>query len=97
MTTPRTTRSGLKVLAIGMLIALPVLYVASVGPVYVAAYREWIDMPTVTVAYSPLLWLADEVPAVDRAMLWYVNICLVKMPWKTTGDRVVYVVRLRRP
>jgi hypothetical protein len=54
---PHATRSGLKLLAVGLLglILLLALYVASVGPAaHVLGWERWVDV------YAPLVWAAER-------------------------------------
>jgi hypothetical protein len=72
---PRPTRSGLKVLAVGLLlmaIGLPVLYVASVGPVARMVNAELIGGKWWR-CYQPLRSATDRIPYANAAMRWYLN------------------------
>jgi hypothetical protein len=67
----RATGGGWTVLAVGMLVVLPLLYVASVGPAYrlVSPYDPAADV--IETFYSPLWWTAQHWPAVYYALLRY--------------------------
>jgi hypothetical protein len=67
---PRPTRSGLKVLAVGMVIMAPVLYVLSSGPVTGMVYRGQLRLETFSAIYKPLYW-ASYIRPVDDAIQWY--------------------------
>jgi hypothetical protein len=68
----RAKGGGWAVLAIvGLLVALPVLYVASVGPVARLACDGSIAPKTWAIAYRPLLRAADHWPPIDSALCWY--------------------------
>ena len=68
---PKKRRGPLTWLAV--LVGLPMLYVASFGPVCWINSREHIDRETVNVAYRPLLWAASRSKAV-RPILWYAEL-----------------------
>jgi hypothetical protein len=64
----RAKGGGGAVLALGLLVVLPVLYVGSVGPAYwlVVDSDGWVDLSlwdTMNRVYAPLWWLADQWPA----------------------------------
>ena len=49
---------------------LPLLYILSIGPA--AAFFSHSE--TVKDIYLPLIWLYENVPAVDRPLEWYVGL-----------------------
>jgi hypothetical protein len=61
---------------VALAIALPVLYVLSIGPAI------WLDkyagMPALMwglkVIYSPLVWLMDTNETMKSAMMWYIEL-----------------------
>jgi hypothetical protein len=62
-------RSGLKVLAVGLVIlSVPVLYLASAGPAAYAAQRGWIDEPMFRGAYAPILAATRQ--SIRAAAIW---------------------------
>jgi hypothetical protein len=64
----RTKRSGLKVLAVGLLIVSPTLYPVSIGPAGQCMERKvWFKV------YRPIIWLADRSPPVATVIRWYTN------------------------
>jgi hypothetical protein len=57
------------------LVALPILYVLSIGPLETLARHGYIDSETVRPAYAPVIWLRDNSTVgrrlIDRYMrLW---------------------------
>jgi hypothetical protein len=65
------------------LIALPILYVLSIGPVYYAATKlKWTDERAFTALdafYLPLFWLHDHTP-LERPLEWYTDLWLRERP-----------------
>jgi hypothetical protein len=90
-TIPRPTRSGLKVLAVGLLglAMLLVLYVASVGP----ACRIVQDYPAagerVVVAYGPIFHVASEWDGACDGLLWYLDCWGVEVTQEIHGQGIV--------
>jgi hypothetical protein len=73
---PRATRSGLKVLAVGLLVlgvALPVLYVASIGPAAMLVGWGWIDVDNWRRAYEPVRLVKGHNQYLDSAMREYMR------------------------
>lgn len=64
--------SGLEVVVIAVL-ALPVLYVLSVGPVVKVA--QWLDLDgdRLKTAYAPLIYLHDHTP-MKKPLEWYIGV-----------------------
>jgi hypothetical protein len=88
---PRPTRNGLKVLAVGLLVlAPPVLYVASIGPVgHITKHENWSRV------YTPIVWAGEQWEPVDAAITWYMLKCGA---WTDGGDGMVYYFPpLRQP
>jgi hypothetical protein len=81
---PRPTRSGLKVLAVGLLgLALLLgLYVASFGPCRAMARRGQIELDTYFNAYRPLMLLCDQCESFDELMAAYSDWWLRQWPPK---------------
>jgi hypothetical protein len=59
------------VIVIGLLVALPVLYVASVGPVFAMANRGQLGRASTDSAYGPVLWAAGRSDTLKAAMIRY--------------------------
>ncbi len=62
---------------VGVLIVLPMLYVLSIGPVVWLAHSGLISpslAPALEFAYSPLKWVADNVPILGPAINGYVEL-----------------------
>ena len=53
-------------------VLLPMLYVASMGPVMRLAQEGWIDRQTVRAIYAPIQWLPLG-PVLTHALAWYVS------------------------
>ena len=72
---PRSARSGLKVLAvgIGLVLVLVVLYVASIGPVARMANAGAINARTWHRIYAPVTWASDQSAAAKAAYWWCLN------------------------
>jgi hypothetical protein len=61
----RAKEGGWAVLALGLLLVLPVVYVLSVGPAaYVMADPTW------SAVYAPIFWLCDRCWPIDRVLQW---------------------------
>jgi len=61
-----------------VLLALPVLYLASLGPVVWMYHHGWLNEPVANVAfvfYEPLALLADQFEPFDGFLEWYINTC----------------------
>jgi len=59
---------------VAVLIALPMLYALSIGPVARMLETGWISKswePTLESAYLPLIWTANSVPAVESVLTSY--------------------------
>jgi hypothetical protein len=57
-----------------VLVLLPVIYVASLGPVVWLVSRDFIDAgpeSIVAIIYAPLQNAADHSPFIERALMWY--------------------------
>jgi len=71
---PRSEKKGggAAVLAVGLglLVALFTAYVASVGPAAWLLHRGWIGETGFTIAYAPLLWIAENS---ELASDWYLR------------------------
>jgi hypothetical protein len=81
----RPSRGGLKVLAVGLLMLVPLLYVASVGPAYRLAIDDdgFVDLDVYFLlrdVYAPLWSAARRWPWAERAMWWYTG-CKVVRTW----------------
>jgi hypothetical protein len=75
--TPRPTRSGLRVLAVGVLIraiGLPVLYVASYGPAFRLLMLGRINPDSLGRIYAPLDWASERSDSFGLALNWYTNL-----------------------
>ena len=57
-----------------VLIALPVLYVLSIGPAYRAEVRHGLPEETYNAIYSPILSLSERYDAIDDFVKWYVEL-----------------------
>ena len=68
---PRPTRSGLKVLAVGLLMLAPVLYVASVGPAYWVVASGRAEPEQFRGFYAPLNWAMNRAPILREAVVSY--------------------------
>lgn len=80
---------------VAMVVAVPVLYVASFGPACWISSRTNAGMEMIPVVYSPLVsvWYRGGVPA--RALNWYCNLWSSKnwgftIVMKTAGDAVLW-------
>jgi hypothetical protein len=75
---PRRAKGGASaVLALGLVLLLPVLYVASVGPVYRACAADdfrSVEWTTLERVYAPLWWVANRWPAFAKFMLNYADL-----------------------
>jgi hypothetical protein len=60
-------------LVIGLLIALPLLYVLSIGPVALCAKKTSTDPQTLRVFYRPVIWLHDHTP-LEKPLELYINL-----------------------
>ena len=56
-----------------LLVALPVLYVLSVGPVALFAKRLDLSPRPFRAFYTPLVWLHDHTP-LEKPLDWYVKL-----------------------
>jgi hypothetical protein len=59
-----------------VLVCLPILYVLSIGPAGLAYDKGWLPdhmEDDLTVFYSPVLWLYEEVPAFESFMDGYLE------------------------
>lgn len=61
-----------------LILLLPVLYVASIGPAHSIAtryvYANGGDTPMLRLMYRPLTWLTEQSSIVRDAITWYVTL-----------------------
>lgn len=71
-----STASITAIALVAMLILLPVLYVASVGPVLYCdrTMNEGNSPRWIAVVYAPLVYLAESNEAADNALNWYLEL-----------------------
>jgi len=70
---------------VALLAILPMFYVLSIGPVAGMLDAGWIPRrcePTLEVAYSPVIWTANNVPAVESVFTSYM------LFWVTPNEAV---------
>ena len=68
----RRSNSVVLVAIVLLVLALPALYVLSIGPA--AAYYEHREVPPAVAAfYAPLEWIADSSQPLGRALIRYVE------------------------
>jgi hypothetical protein len=76
----RAKAGGLAVLALGLIVALPVLYVLSIGPVTGLCVRylqesDPANPSPIDYFYRPLLWVYQNAPApVGKALGWWIGL-----------------------
>ena len=61
-----------------LLLVLPILYVASLGPLVWMYQHRWLSEPVANAAsvfYEPLSLLADQFEPFDDFLEWYVKTC----------------------
>jgi len=69
---PRSKKGGRTVvLAVGLLVFLPLLYVLSVGPSMRLEMQGVISRETHNTIYTPLAWVCFRVPPLQSALRWY--------------------------
>jgi hypothetical protein len=69
----RQSNIGAWVAAVSLLLALPALYVLSIGPA--AAFYEDHDPPAAVIAfYSPLIWLMNTSEIAGQVFEWYIEL-----------------------
>jgi hypothetical protein len=69
----RRANAAVFIAVVLLLLALPLLYVLSFGPV--AAFYEHRDAPAAVEAfYTPLIWLADAWQPAEDLLNWYVDL-----------------------
>jgi hypothetical protein len=80
---PRPTRSGLKVLAIGVLgsILLLSLYVLSSGPALRLTVHGNLPPPVYHTVYAPLFWVTERWPEADETLARYELWCIPEELW----------------
>jgi hypothetical protein len=70
---PRRSNGGLILTIAVIVIAMPFLYVLSIGPA--EAYFQNGSAPEWVVSfYSPLAWAANQSAACKEWLLWYINL-----------------------
>jgi hypothetical protein len=80
---PNPTRSGLKVLAVGLLSLAPVWYVVSAGPAaYLVVRLGSVTMPDYQKVYAPILATEQRLPPMARFMRWYRGLFVSQVVWK---------------
>ena len=68
-------RSGpAAVVVILVLIALPILYVLSLGPAVWLMEHNYLDRETARHIYYPLIFAAESIPLVRSVMQWYMEL-----------------------
>ncbi|MBN2192697.1 MAG: hypothetical protein JW751_07750 [Polyangiaceae bacterium] len=74
MVEPRQMDTGaVAAITAAILLALPLTYVASLGPVAVVADALGADMETVKTFYLPVIWLHDHTP-LREPLEWYADL-----------------------
>ncbi len=58
----------------GVLCAVLLLYLASIGPACVAENRGYISQRTVDTAYAPIIWLGEKSDIVGSVWNWWVGL-----------------------
>lgn len=84
---PRRRPTTALKLAIDLLIGVPLMYVASCGPVctWVAQSIRAPEAPeSISLAYGPILWTAKRFPPFSHAIKWYGSY------WVESGGRAVF-------
>jgi hypothetical protein len=69
----RSSLAGALVAVVLFMLALPVLYVLSIGPA-AAIYQNRAAPEAVEGFYAPLQWVADSSEAARQALMWYVEL-----------------------
>jgi hypothetical protein len=73
----------------GALIALPVLYVLSIGPMLWLSEKGFLKGATYKTFdkwYGPLGWLNDKLPGFGRALNWYADLWFPKVYGRGSAD-----------
>jgi hypothetical protein len=56
-----------------LVVVTPLLYFASVGPVYWLCEHDWIH-PDWIMAFFPMIWLAERVPVLNGLLVVYLEL-----------------------
>ena len=70
----RSEKKGGGVSAVGLLLALPLLYVLSVGPVARLAQETGGSIRPIVVVYAPLSWATAKWGPAGDALRWYLDL-----------------------
>jgi len=72
---PERERSGIgrAMIVIAILVALPVLYVLSIGPVGLFVVETGMEADGVKAFYAPVVWLARNNATFGRLLKWYID------------------------
>lgn len=62
------------IVLLGVIVALPAIYVASMGPALVMVCNGVIDREFYWAAYMPLTWIADRSEYFRDWLVWYVEL-----------------------
>jgi len=70
--------SGWAIALVALLILLPVLYVASIGPACWLFYWDVVSIGSFNAFYAPILWLGERSELIGDAIRWYVSLWIWK-------------------
>jgi hypothetical protein len=59
-----------------MLLALPIIYVLSVGPAYRLTFYGRVPTDSLFMIYKPMFYMANQFRSIDHALDWYIGIWL---------------------
>ncbi len=73
MATPRPDKkgNGLAACVAAVVILLPLLYLASLGPAVKMRDHGVISQDALVLAYAPLVWAADKYKPIENLIEWY--------------------------
>jgi hypothetical protein len=72
--------SSAPLLVATLIVALPLLYVLSLGPAAVLWHSEVVSGERLDAIYRPLFWMANQSPFFQRCLYWYIGLWIDTRP-----------------